>query len=137
MSGALTRFRVIAYTVGVGLLVLVLIGMPLQYLADNKIVVSIVGPIHGFLYMVYLVGAFDLARRAGWSLKRTVLIMLAGTIPFVSFVAERKATGWVRRGAPARPYAGRRRRLTGTPADNEADDETAASPENGGAAAVV
>lgn len=96
MSGALTRFRVIAYTVGVGLLVLVLIGMPLQYAADNKIVVSIVGPIHGFLYLVYLVASFDLARRAGWSLKRTVLIMLAGTIPFVSFVAERKATGWVR-----------------------------------------
>lgn len=95
MSGALTRFRVIAYIVGVGLIVLVLIGMPLQYLADNKTVVSIVGPIHGFLYMVYLVAAFDLARRAGWSLKRTVLIMLAGTIPFVSFVAERKATHWV------------------------------------------
>lgn len=94
MSGALIRYRVIAYTVGVGLLVLVLVGMPLQYLDNNQTVVEIVGPIHGFLYMAYLVLAFDVARRAGWTLGRTVLILLAGTIPFVSFYAERRVTRW-------------------------------------------
>jgi integral membrane protein len=36
--------------------------------------------------------AFDLARRARWDLGRTVLFLLAGTVPFMSFVAERKAT---------------------------------------------
>ena len=40
--------------------------------------------------------AFDLARRARWSLGRTALLLIAGTIPFLSFVAERRATRLVR-----------------------------------------
>src|SRR5215475_8961287 len=96
MEAALTRFRVMAYVVGVLLLILVFVAVPLRYLADQPLLVSIVGPIHGFLYMVYLVTAFDLAVRAKWPFVRTVLVLLAGTIPVMSFVAERKATAWVR-----------------------------------------
>ena len=96
MNAALTRFRVMAYTVGVLLLVLVCVAMPLKYLADRPTLVAVVGPIHGLLYMVYLVTAFDLAVRARWPFVRTVLVLLAGTIPVMSFVAERKATAWIR-----------------------------------------
>jgi len=64
MHAALTRYRVIAYIVGVVLVVLVVIGMPLKYAADQPLIVETVGPAHGFLYMVYLVAVFDLARRA-------------------------------------------------------------------------
>ena len=92
MRAALTRYRVIAYVVGVVLILLVVIGMPLKYLGDEAVVVETVGPAHGFLYMVYLVAVFDLGRRAGWSLARMVLVMLAGTVPFVSFYAERVVT---------------------------------------------
>jgi hypothetical protein len=70
IARALRRYRVGAWIVGVGLLVLVLVGMPLKYLAGDPTVVAIVGPVHG----------------------RAVLVALAGTIPFVSFVAERKVT---------------------------------------------
>lgn len=96
MRSALTRYRIIAYIVGVVLIVLVVIGMPLKYLADQPVIVETVGPAHGFLYMVYLVAVFDLARRARWSIGRTALVMLAGTIPFVSFYAERVVTRWTR-----------------------------------------
>jgi integral membrane protein len=92
VRGALLFYRVLAYTVGVGLLILVLVAMPLKYFADSPTLVAIVGPLHGFLYMVYLVAAVNLAFRARWSPVKTVLVMLAGTIPFVSFVAERKVT---------------------------------------------
>ncbi len=92
MSGALRFFRVMAYVVGIGLLVLVLVAMPLKYLADSETVIGIVGPLHGFLYMVYLVATVGLAFRARWTPVRTVLVMLAGTVPFVSFVVERKVT---------------------------------------------
>src|ERR1022692_3688956 len=50
----LVRYRAMAYVVGVGLLVLVGVGVPLQYLANEPAVVSVAGPIHGFLYIVYL-----------------------------------------------------------------------------------
>jgi integral membrane protein len=103
VGAALTRYRVIAWIVGVVLIVLVVIGMPLKYAFDNPVVVETVGPAHGFLYMIYLVAAFDLARRADWPLKRMLAIMLAGTVPFVSFYAERRVTGWLARPADRTP----------------------------------
>jgi integral membrane protein len=92
VSGALLRYRAMAYVVGVWLIILVLVAVPLKYLADQPKLVEIVGPVHGFLYMVYLVTAVDLAFRARWSPVRTVLVMLAGTIPFLTFYAERRVT---------------------------------------------
>ncbi len=96
MTAALMRFRVVAYIVGVFLLLLMFVAMPFKYFADQPMFVAIIGPVHGFIYMVYLVAAFDLAVRAKWPFVRTVLVLLAGTIPVMSFVAERKATSWVR-----------------------------------------
>jgi integral membrane protein len=90
VQGARTRYRIIAWIVGVVLIVLVVIGMPLKYLGDNDAVVAGVGPAHGFLFILYVVATFDLGRRAHWPLSRMLLIMLAGTIPFLSFYAERK-----------------------------------------------
>jgi integral membrane protein len=51
--------------------------------------------------MLYLLAAFDLGRRAAWPLGRMVLVMLAGTVPFVSFYAERVVTHWARQRQPA------------------------------------
>lgn len=45
---------------------------------------------HGYLYMVYLVATFNLAVKRRWGLVKMFLIMLAGTIPLMSFVAESK-----------------------------------------------
>lgn len=96
MHGALIRYRIIAWTVGVVLLVLVLVAMPIKYIGGNDALVAIVGPIHGFLFIVYVVLTFDLGRRAKWPLGRMVLVMLAGTIPFLSFWAERKVShSWI------------------------------------------
>lgn len=109
MNGALSRYRVMAYVVGVGLLVLVLVGMPLEHFADRPGLVSIVGPAHGFLYIVYLLFALDLAMRARWPLGRTLGVLIAGTIPFLSFVVERRVTHWVadaNANANAQPGAG-------------------------------
>lgn len=92
VEAAMRRYRVAAWVVGVGLLVLVLVGMPLKYLAGNPSVVAVVGPLHGFLYMAYLVLTADLVYRARWPIGWALLIALAGTIPFVSFVAERRVT---------------------------------------------
>jgi len=96
MQAALLRYRVLAYVVGVLLLLLAFVAMPLKYAADEPTLVETIGPVHGFAYMVYLVVAFDLSRRANWSLVQTLLVLLAGTIPVLSFVAERRVTRQVR-----------------------------------------
>ena len=96
MNAALTRFRVMAYVTGAMLLVLLLVAMPLKYFGEQDTAIAIVGPLHGALYMLYVIFAFDLAVRAKWSYQRTLLLLAAGAVPFLSFYLERRATGWVR-----------------------------------------
>ena len=98
MRGALQRYRVIANVVGVVLVVFLLVAVPLRYLGGEPRLSETISPIHGFLYLVYLGATVDLARRAHWSLPRTVGVMLAGTVPFLSFVVERRTTRGLRAG---------------------------------------
>lgn len=97
MAAALTRYRAIAWIVGVLLILLTLVAMPMKYLGDDPTMVAVIAPIHGFMYMVYLVLTFDLGRRANWPLKRMALVLVAGTVPFLSFVAERSVTREIHR----------------------------------------
>lgn len=97
IRGALARFRVMAYIVGVGLVALC-VSMIMEYVFDQKQFTAIVGPVHGFLYVIYLVAIVDLALKARWTLKGTVLVMLSGVVPIGSFFAERWVTRKVRAG---------------------------------------
>jgi integral membrane protein len=102
VPGALTRYRVIAWIVGVLLIVLVCIGIPLNHAAGHPFVSKWVGLAHGiFFYPLYLLLTLDLARRIRMPMLRTVLTMVAGTVPFVSFSAERQTTKWVTSTRPA------------------------------------
>lgn len=88
VRAALLRYRIMAYVVGVLLVVLVVVGMPLKYLGGNDLVVTLTGVPHGWLYMILLFTAYDLGRRVHWPWGRLIIIALAGTVPFLSFVAE-------------------------------------------------
>lgn len=96
IRAALLRYRIMAYVVGVLLVVLVLVGLPLKYIWGDGRVVTWTGMPHGWLYMVLLITAYDLGRRVKWTIKWFLAIMLAGTVPFLSFVAEHYATKNVR-----------------------------------------
>ena len=90
LAAAVLRYRIMAYVVGTGLLVLVFVGVPLQYGAGIPQVDAIVGPIHGFLYIVYLLTAVDLARRARFTLLQLAAMIGAGFLPFLAFVIEHR-----------------------------------------------
>jgi integral membrane protein len=93
-GGLLIAFRVMAYVVGVFLLLLCA-SMVLRYgFDDTSLTWS--AQVHGFLYAVYLVITFLLAQRLRWPMGRMVLVLLAGTVPFLSFVAERRVTARIR-----------------------------------------
>jgi integral membrane protein len=90
VDAAVTRYRVLANVVGVFLLLLC-VGMIVKYgPPEQEAIVALVGPVHGFLYMVYLVLSFDLYRRARWPLSRMVTMVAAGLVPFLAFVVERR-----------------------------------------------
>jgi len=102
LRAALTRYRVMAYVVGVMLLVLLLVAMPLKYLADSETLIGVVGPLHGFLYAVYLLATLSLGTKSLWTFRRTVGVMLGGTVPFLSFYLERRVTRDVTAQLPSR-----------------------------------
>lgn len=92
VKSALLRYRIMAWVVGILLVVLVCIGMPLKYIWNDGRVVTWTGIPHGWLYALLLITAWDLGRRVKWSIKWFLAIMAAGTVPFLSFVAEHFAT---------------------------------------------
>lgn len=119
MKAALLRYQVMATAVGVLLVVLVLVGVPLANFdgtsmwhvfpstpevwvegstphAVGEAITTYLGVAHGWLYMIFLVVAFLLSRQASWSLPFTLTTLACGTIPVLSFWAERRATADVR-----------------------------------------
>ena len=98
VPAALRRYRVMAWVVGVLLIALVLVAVPVKYLGGPDEPVAVIGTAHGWLYAVFFVTACDLALRARWTARGAVLILLAGTVPVLSFVAERIATRRTRAG---------------------------------------
>ncbi|MEU8358800.1 DUF3817 domain-containing protein [Nonomuraea sp. NPDC048882] len=91
MESALKPFRALAYVVGVMLLVLC-VGMVLRYGFDQPAMSKIIAPIHGGLYMIYLVTVMNLGMKARWSWPYMLGVMLGGTVPFLSFYVERRVT---------------------------------------------
>ena len=91
MKAAVLRYRVMAYVTGVVLIILCFVGIPLQ-IAGYPAVANDVGVIHGILYIIYLVCAWQLARRLRLAAKPTVLMLLAGTVPIMTFIVERWIT---------------------------------------------
>ena len=100
VAGALLRYRVMAYVTGTMLVLLVFVAIPIDRWGHEHGPVAVIGTAHGFLYAVYLLAAFDLALRARFRAVGTVLVLLAGTVPLVSFVAERMVTHRLRAGRP-------------------------------------
>lgn len=88
----LVRYRVMAFTTAALLIILVFVGIPLQFAAGRPEVANLVGTMHGVLYLVYLYVAFALTRRLGIPKWKMALVLLAGTVPFCAFIAERKMT---------------------------------------------
>ncbi len=91
-----------AYIVGVGLATLVFVGLPLQYGFGHPGVDKYVGAVHGVFYIVYLVAALDLARRARFSVPDMLMMIGAGLLPLLAFVIERRVTKAVQSGV--RPW---------------------------------
>ncbi|WP_199520988.1 DUF3817 domain-containing protein [Jiangella anatolica] len=86
---ALPFYRVMAYTTGVVLLVLCM-AMFVRYGPPGDATMSrTVSPIHGWLYVIYLIATGLLVQQRGWKASWAILIALAGTVPFASFFAER------------------------------------------------
>ncbi|WP_085522502.1 DUF3817 domain-containing protein [Tuberibacillus sp. Marseille-P3662] len=83
-------FRMIGYAEGVSYLVLLCIAMPLKYIFDYHMVVTIVGGLHGGLFILYILGALIMTVVYRWRIIKTLLAALASVIPFGPFIFDAK-----------------------------------------------
>ncbi len=111
LNSSLTRYRVLAYLTGVFLLLLtlhVLVHAQQAYSLDvpwseahglGKWIPGAdawIPATHGWLYLVYVVASIDLWMRTRLPAGRMALVVLAGTVPAMSFLAERWVTAKIR-----------------------------------------
>jgi integral membrane protein len=96
-------YRVLAFVVGVLLAFSALVAFPTKYFATEGSdlqefgeAASITWLFHGWIFMIYVVVAFLLSRRAGWSTRFTILTLVAGLVPLLIFWVEHRVTAKIR-----------------------------------------
>lgn len=112
MKSLLTAYRILATIVGLSIITLICVGVPLKFAHNlwpsvlppgstgwqvGSNIDLYLGTAHGFIYMGFLLVAFGLALRARWPFTFTVITLVCGTIPFLSFWAELRAIRRVER----------------------------------------
>jgi integral membrane protein len=97
--GAMARYRFMAILTGVMLLILC-VEMAIKYglgvVTDVDGVMRYIAWVpfaHGWIYVAYLVTVADLWSKMRWGFGRLVTMVLAGVVPVMSFVLEKKIHG--------------------------------------------
>jgi integral membrane protein len=82
------RLRVIGLIEGLSFLLLLGIAMPLKYFADFPEAVSILGMIHGLLFVLYLAAVAHVTIAIRWSVAWVLGALVAAVVPFGNFVLD-------------------------------------------------
>ncbi len=89
-AAAIRRLRHVGMAEGTSFLALLGIAMPLKYLAGLPLPVTVVGWVHGVLFVALLVVLWEAKRRARWPLGWAALVVIAALLPFGPFVIDRR-----------------------------------------------
>jgi integral membrane protein len=85
------RLRIIALLEGISLLVLLFIAVPLKYMFSYPAGSELVGPIHGVLFLLFIVLTIIVAAEQNWKfLGTTWKVLLASFVPFGTFYVDKK-----------------------------------------------
>jgi integral membrane protein len=86
---ALQQFRIAALLEGWSYLILLFIAMPLKYAAGLPLAVRIVGSVHGFLFLTFILALYRVIRERRWPIRRALRGFLYSLLPFGAFVFDR------------------------------------------------
>ncbi len=87
LTDTLFRYQVMSYIVGT-MLIILFIGLIPAINAMNKVV----GPVHGFLYIIYLITVVMVVLRYRIGLWTFVAMVVAGFCPFLAFIVEHRVS---------------------------------------------
>ena len=89
MSVNLIRYlRIVGFAEGTSLLVLMFIAMPLKYFAGKPEAVKIIGWLHGFLFILFMLMVFVVYLQKNWPFKKLVFAFFAAFLPFGTFIFD-------------------------------------------------
>jgi integral membrane protein len=97
-------FVYVSLAEGVSFLLLLCVGMPIQFGAGNLVPMRIFGTVHGLLFIAYVLLALDGRNQLKWAGKRTLWVLVMAVLPTGAFFAERSVRGELARVA-AEPVA--------------------------------
>ena len=84
----LRNFKIVALIEATTFLLL-LVASYVKRASDQPLGVEILGPIHGLLFIAYVVMALALREHAGWTGRQTLLILIGAVVPFGGYVVDR------------------------------------------------
>ena len=87
-KNALGRFRFMGILEGSSLVALLFIAMPLKYWFDMPAAVTIIGTIHGYIFLTYLIAIVYAMIVIKWPFRFTVGAVLSAFIPFGNFILD-------------------------------------------------
>ena len=91
LTSSIGRLRLHGLLEGTSLLVLVFIAVPFKYFLDNHSLVASIGPVHGVLFILFVVNALHVGFLQQWKLTGTTMkVMLSSFIPFGTFYIDNK-----------------------------------------------
>ena len=83
--------RILGFLEGTTLLLLVFVGVPLKYIWDSPALVKSLGPVHGAIFILFVINAFSVAIEQKWEFKTTTWkVLVACFIPFGTFYIDSK-----------------------------------------------
>lgn len=83
-------FRKVAFAEGISFLVLLFIAMPLKYLAHQPLAVTVVGGMHGILFVAFVILAREVKSEYKKDFNWLVKAGLASIIPFGTFYMDKQ-----------------------------------------------
>jgi integral membrane protein len=89
-------FRRFGYIEAVSLLVLLCLAMPLKYIFDMPVAVSVVGMIHGILFIMYVLLGAAIRQKLGWSYVELAFACIIASVPIGPFIFDRQMFSKVR-----------------------------------------
>ena len=90
MKKTFSWFRKVALAEGVSFLILLLIAMPLKYMANIPVAVTVAGGLHGVLFVAFIILAWEVKSDFKKDWKWLGRALLASIIPFGTFYMDRQ-----------------------------------------------
>ena len=83
-----TLFHRLSIAEGTSFLLLMLVAMPLKQMTGEKLYVTVVGSLHGALFLLYVLAVFLIAPALRWRIPTMLLALIAAVLPFGPFLFE-------------------------------------------------